>query len=1052
MKKIYTFLITALLAVSAFAEGAITFTTNAPVGTEIKMTVQVVSKNKPVTIDWGNGVETKTTIDPSKSAYFRNITGVVEGAQIIVKGDITEFECPNAQFATVLVDGMSRLTRLRLQNNEIEAFQLLSDTPLTELKLSDNKLSNSPSYMANLSLDKAGATLTDLDLSKNNELTCFDARDLVELTYFYANDCPNFASVFICAPEESRDKLRNIKIANCMLSHFYPVNLPALRLLDLSNNILTTDEDDGFRLGNYPALTDLHISQNKYITELDLTGCPKLEKLYAYDCGFSELNLSLNTELKTLNISNNEISSIDLSANTYLQDLYINGNPVSKLDLSILPRLQSINISDTEVSRVDLYNCFYLNDFRASNSKLEFVDFNGQQQDRMMRIDLSNCPGFTYESMAYTCKTIPSGKQYNAHLYLAGSKAEKADIARLAKADQHWTIDVEGDGSATFDALNVNVLDATYTGEKKQGTVRLWQYMGYEMPYDLDVLQTTGGKFIISQWEPEWFETMQNVSKQAFKGVPIHIQAYPEPGLRFKSVTVGDTEIESPWFIVSEPCDIKVNFAAEESSMKFTAPAGHTVTFLVMTTDANGTVAVDWGEGGRTEYTGQRKYESGIVDLKGTRIEGTPTNGTFTVYGDVAAIDLGGFGPDGEFLGLWDNAISAADVTANSGLKYLNLYWCPVSTLDLSANTALEVLDIGMTNLADIDLSKNKKLVWLDARSDGYGFEEDNIALRKTLDISMLSALQYLDVNNNKMEALNIGNNPSLHWLNVNGNALKALDLSKATELLTLNANNNKLTTIDLSANTMLTGLSLDSNDLTSLDITANTALTNLNFANNMIKSLDLSKHAALQNISMNGNGMSAEQMNDFYYTLPVRVDDGSNDAPVGTKLPYDLLVYQAGDRENNEAMRADSSIAEDRLWTPSHQGTNGGCETAYLDILPAENGSIKVFDESGKEYAHGSKVPKYIKLTIAATPAEGYIFKSFTLNGETTDGATTFDMPGIYSKLGATFTRSAGIEDVETVTAPAEYFDARGNRVANPSTGIYIIRRGDKTTKAYIR
>ena len=704
MKQISTFLLAAVFSLSAFAEGTMTFITNAPVGTEIKMTVQVLSKNRPVTVDWGNGVDTKTTIDPSQGAYNRKVTGVVEGNRITVKGEISEFECSDAMFTSVQVDGMTSLNKLKLQNNEIESFELLNETPLTELKLSNNKLANSPSFMADLSLGKAGSSLSDLDLSNNPDLTCFDARSLTELTYFYAND-----------------KLRSIKIANGMLSHFYPIHLPALRVLDLSNNILSTDEDNGFLLGDYPELRELYISDNKYISEIDVTECPLLTKLYASGCSLSTLNLSMNPDLQTLNIGDNNISSIDLSSNPAIQNLYINGNPVSKIDLTILPKLQTLNISDTQISRVDLYKCFYLTDFRASNSALEFVDFNGQQQDRMTRIDLRNCPGFTYESMAYTCKTIPSGRQRNAHLYLEGSNAGHADIDRLCKTDQHWEIDITGDGTATHDPVKINILDATDTGENKKGTVKLWEYMGYEMSYDFDVLQTDGGKFIISQWQPEWFETMNSISAEALKGIPVHIYSYPEEGLRFRSVTVGGKEIASEWFIVSEPCDIKVNFAPAEASMTFTAPAGHNITMLVMTPEDNGTVSVDWGTGGRTEYSGQRKYETGVVDLKGTRIEGTPANGTFTIYGDVSAVDLGGFGPDGEFLGLWDNAISGADLSNNPELKYLNLFWCPVSDLDLSANTALEVLDVSMTNISNLDLSKNSNMIWLEAYSDGYG-------------------------------------------------------------------------------------------------------------------------------------------------------------------------------------------------------------------------------------------------------------------------------------------------------------------------------------------
>ncbi len=52
------------------------------------------------------------------------------------------------------------------------------------------------------------------------------------------------------------------------------------------------------------------------------------------------------------------------------------------------------------------------------------------------------------------------------------------------------------------------------------------------------------------------------------------------------------------------------------------------------------------------------------------------------------------------------------------------------------------------------------------------------------------------------------------------------------------------------------------------------------------------------------------------------------------------------------------------------------------------------------------------------------------------------------------TVTEPAGIEGVEVEEAdvPAEYYTLDGRRVENPSAGLYIVRRGTKVTKTYIR
>ena len=180
---------------------------------------------------------------------------------------------------------------------------------------------------------------------------------------------------------------------------------------------------------------------------------------------------------------------------------------------------------------------------------------------------------------------------------------------------------------------------------------------------------------------------------------------------------------------------------------------------------------------------------------------------------------------------------------------------------------------------------------------------------------------------------------------------------------------------------------------------------------NNAIKSLDTSSLKNLQTLYINGNGMTADELNDLYYLLPVRIDkDPDNTGGVGA-LSWNLAVIQGGDKVENDGRRADSSIAVDRQWTPSHNGSNGGSDYAYLDILPTSNGTFSVVDADGNVYTHGSKVPKYTQLEIKAVPAEGYELKCYSLNGEEPVYESSFAMPGIYTKLGVTFGRQSGID-----------------------------------------
>ena len=189
--------------------------------------------------------------------------------------------------------------------------------------------------------------------------------------------------------------------------------------------------------------------------------------------------------------------------------------------------------------------------------------------------------------------------------------------------------------------MAVTLKDATLTGNRVTGELdRLYPNMGLGLSYDLDEYQTQGGKFLLPQWQPPYFQTIKSVTDEALIGVPMYVYIYPEEGYEFKSVTVNGKEIKSQWFMISEAAEIKVNFAeiGAEPSVAFTVPQGQKMSFLVNTATANGTIAVDWGTGTRTEYPDQTAYIPGSYRIGGTRIDGTAAGTTVTIYGDLAAV------------------------------------------------------------------------------------------------------------------------------------------------------------------------------------------------------------------------------------------------------------------------------------------------------------------------------------------------------------------------------------------------------------------------------
>lgn len=57
------------------------------------------------------------------------------------------------------------------------------------------------------------------------------------------------------------------------------------------------------------------------------------------------------------------------------------------------------------------------------------------------------------------------------------------------------------------------------------------------------------------------------------------------------------------------------------------------------------------------------------------------------------------------------------------------------------------------------------------------------------------------------------------------------------------------------------------------------------------------------------------------------------------------------------------------------------------------------------------------------------------------------------YDEMTLYFDKDSGIESIESSdNAPAVYFNLQGVKVSNPENGIFIMKKGDKTSKVVIR
>ena len=195
--------------------------------------------------------------------------------------------------------------------------------------------------------------------------------------------------------DEAKDILLNIfDIKNLKgIEHFKKLeqlycNFSELISLDLSKNT---------------ELRSLSVN-NDNLTELDLSKNTKLEELQCNNNKLNSIDLSKNTELRELRCSNNKLNSIDLSKNTGLMYLICSNNKLNSIDLSNNIELVYFICSNNKLTSIDLSKNTGLEDLNCNNNKLTSIDLSSNTKlkrldcynNKLTSLDLSNNKNVNY--------------------------------------------------------------------------------------------------------------------------------------------------------------------------------------------------------------------------------------------------------------------------------------------------------------------------------------------------------------------------------------------------------------------------------------------------------------------------------------------------------------------------------------------------------------------------------------------------------------------------------------------------------------------------------
>ena len=318
-------------------------------------------------------------------------------------------------------------------------------------------------------------------------------------------------------------------------------------------------------------------------------------------------------------------------------------------------------------------------------------------------------------------------------------------------------------------------------------------------------------------------------------------------------------------------------------------------------------------------------------------------------------------------LECYKNKLTSLDVSSCTALKKLKCYKNPLTALDVSQNTALTELDCNNNQLTALDLSQNTVLTTLICHQNQL----------TALDLSQNTVLTKLFCSYNPLTTLDVSENTVLTWLACVENKLAALDVSQNTALTWLDCDNNQLTMLDLSKNTALINLDCYNNQLTALNVSQNTALIWLECYNNQLTALDVSKNTKLETLNCHGNQIKGEEMTRLVNSLPDRTG----------KEAGKFTVVQEPALEGNICLKSDVAIAKGKNWNTLKYETNTRNFVPYEGAEDEQPLKVTLTKEGeGMLTATGADdlnaVPYGTKLTIVATPAEGYELTALTANG----------------------------------------------------------------------
>ena len=590
-------------------------------------------------------------------------------------------------------------------------------------------------------LDMGGTYITSVEMSQLTNLEILS----MEHNYLEALDLTPFTKLQSIVLSDNPFDVSPLVVGG---------NKPDLTILTLD---IIGDMSQDFNLSDYPSLQSFSAWNNKGLHQLDPTGCPLLLRISIDATDVASLDVSQNTKLQILNISDTRIrsidltncpnlgefyaqhmsgtvntdvklTSIDLSNNPLIYYLYLSGNKLTELDVTCLPNLMMFGADHNLLTGIDLSANDYLYDVNISGNYMDFAT-------------LPINPG-TWGNYVCEQEPLPVGLSYPV-----GATIDLSD--RVLR--QNYTTTATMYLQDSYNPNSLSELDPSYYS------------------YDdgkITLLKAVTDSVYVSFYNDAFDDCTLSTSKFMVKSEAAYGQ--PTTMVKFTSIASPSTTIE-----------LYVGLAGASA-------------------DSPKTIYIDGGDGTPTPYT---ITESAMPAEPNVSM-------AVTAYGNkLLQTD------DGVYLTAFGchSPLTSLDCSAASSLLDLDLDGAGLYSIDLTKNNRLQRLDLSNNNLYSLNLAGTNggtsKINLNYIRLAHNYLSEFEVPDNRTL--------VNLDLSYNKISSLSFRDADNLTDLNIAGNSFTELDLTYCTGLNSLNAADNSLTTVTLAEGVTPTALDLSGNCFT---------------------------------------------------------------------------------------------------------------------------------------------------------------------------------------------------------------------------------------------